>query len=109
MVKFGNSARASLYVQLEPYPTHYLVLVVADDDFRYALISTSPVPGSMYQNIALDDIGWLDISRICSRPTADDVSVPLSLGKRKREQPRDSSDSRFGDTVAFTLSDLMVL
>lgn len=94
MLKFGNSARASLYIQLEPYPEHYLVLVVADDDFRYALINTSPVKTSMYQNLTLDDIGWLDVSRICSRPNSDDASLPASLGKRKREDSRDTADSR---------------
>lgn len=59
--------RSVLYIQLNPFPTHYLVLVVTDTDFRYALISVKIVPDSMYQSLVMEDIGWLDVERICGR------------------------------------------
>jgi mediator of RNA polymerase II transcription subunit 14 len=59
--------RSLLYIQLTPFPTHYLVLVVTDTDFRYALISVKIVPDSMYQSLVMEDIGWLDVERICGR------------------------------------------
>ncbi|KAI0248188.1 mediator complex subunit MED14-domain-containing protein [Lactifluus subvellereus] len=66
-VKFGPTVRSLLYIQLTPFPTHYLVLVVTDTDFRYALISVKIVPDSMYQSLVMEDIGWLDVERICGR------------------------------------------
>ncbi|KAI9442706.1 MED14-domain-containing protein [Lactarius indigo] len=66
-IKFGVTVRGLLYIQLTPFPTHYLVLVVTDTDFRYALISVKIVPDSMYQSLVMEDIGWLDVERICGR------------------------------------------
>ncbi|KAI0031227.1 mediator complex subunit MED14-domain-containing protein [Vararia minispora EC-137] len=91
LTKFGRSARGQLYIQLAPYPSHYLVLVVTDDDFRYALISATPDPGSMYGHLVMNDIGWLDVSRICTRPVEESVGP----GKRKREEMGSSADSKF--------------
>jgi len=65
--KLGSTVRSVLYIQLNPFPTHYLVLVVTDTDFRYALISVKIVPDSMYQSLVMEDIGWLDVERICGR------------------------------------------
>lgn len=65
--KLGPAVRSLLYIQLIPFPTHYLVLVVTDTDFRYALISVKIVPDSMYQSLVMEDIGWLDVERICGR------------------------------------------
>ena len=59
--------RSLLYIQLMPFPTHYLVLVVTDTDFRYALISVRIVPEGIYQSLVMEDIGWLDVERICGR------------------------------------------
>ncbi|KAI0258685.1 MED14-domain-containing protein [Gloeopeniophorella convolvens] len=66
-LKFGLTTRNLLYIQLTPFPTHYLVLVVTDTDFRYALISVKIVPDSMHQSLVMEDIGWLDVERICGR------------------------------------------
>ena len=65
--KLGTTVRSLLYIQLMPFPTHYLVLVVTDTDFRYALISVGIVPESIYQSLVMEDIGWLDVERICVR------------------------------------------
>jgi mediator of RNA polymerase II transcription subunit 14 len=59
--------RSLLYIQLMPFPTHYLVLVVTDTDFRYALISVRIIPEGIYQSLVMEDIGWLDVERICGR------------------------------------------
>ena len=53
-----------MYIQLSNFPQHYLVLVITDDEFRYALISASVVPDSMYGNMVMEDIAWLDLERI---------------------------------------------
>jgi hypothetical protein len=62
--KFGPSARGWLYIQLSNFPSHYLVLVIADDEFRYALISVETPPDTIYGNFIMKDIGWLDIRRL---------------------------------------------
>jgi mediator of RNA polymerase II transcription subunit 14 len=66
-IKFGVKVRGLLYIQLTPFPSHFLLLVVTDTDFRYALISVKIVPDSMFQSLIMEDIGWLDVERICGR------------------------------------------
>src|ERR1700731_1654240 len=39
LLKLGPAARGTLFVQLSNFPDYYLVLVITDEDFRYALIS----------------------------------------------------------------------
>jgi mediator of RNA polymerase II transcription subunit 14 len=53
-----------MYIQLSSFPTHYLVLVITEEAFRYALISVKVIPDSMYGNMIMEDIGWLDVQRI---------------------------------------------
>jgi hypothetical protein len=65
--KLGTTVRSLLYIQLMPFPTHYLVLVVTDTDFRHALIRVRIVPEGIYQSLVMEDIGWLDVERICGR------------------------------------------
>ncbi|KAF9484518.1 MED14-domain-containing protein [Pholiota conissans] len=62
--KLGSDARASLYIQLATFPNHYLVLVITDERFKYALITTTVQTDSMYGNMVLEDIAWLDFDRI---------------------------------------------
>lgn len=64
MLKLGPATRATLYVQLASFPGHYLVLVITDDGFRYALISVKAAPESAAGVLLMEDIGWLDVSRI---------------------------------------------
>ncbi|KIP06411.1 hypothetical protein PHLGIDRAFT_460187 [Phlebiopsis gigantea 11061_1 CR5-6] len=61
--KFGHQM-GLLYVQLANFPTHYLVLVITDQDFRYALVSANVLPEAMYPELIMEDIGWLDVRRI---------------------------------------------
>ncbi|KAI6036221.1 mediator complex subunit MED14-domain-containing protein [Pisolithus microcarpus] len=62
--KLGPSARGTIYIQLARFPSHYLVLVITEEDFRYALISVKVLTDSMFANMIMEDIGWLDIRRI---------------------------------------------
>ncbi len=64
MAKLGPAARATLYIQLSNFPSHYLVLVITDEDFRYALISVKVHADTMYAEMTMEDIGWLDVQRI---------------------------------------------
>lgn len=62
--KLGPAARGMLYIQLAKFPSHYLVLVITDEDFRYALISVEVLPNTMFHNMVMKDIGWLDVRRV---------------------------------------------
>ena len=64
LAKFGPAARAHLFVQLRNFPTHYLVLVVADEDFKHALVSVKSSVENAHTSMVMDDIGWLDVTRI---------------------------------------------
>ncbi|KAJ6497836.1 mediator complex subunit MED14-domain-containing protein [Mycena sanguinolenta] len=64
MTKLGPTARGAVYIQLSNFPNHYLVLVITDKEFRYALITTAVLPGTMYGNLVMEDIAWLDFDRI---------------------------------------------
>ena len=69
--KLGPDAQGTLYVQLGNFPSHYLVLVITEEDFRYALISTQVLPRTTYPEMIMGDIGWLDVRRI----HADQISI----------------------------------
>lgn len=100
--KLGPSARGTLYIQLEHFPDHYLVIVITDDNFQYALITSKVLRESMFANLVMEDIGWLDFERIhghgedIARPDAevragikrkwsvdDGLSVPYTEADRK--------------------------
>ena len=97
LLNFGHSARGWLYIQLSNFPSHYLVLVITDDEFRYALISVEVPPDTIYANLIMKDIVWLDIRRI----HGEDVVVPAepeqpeagSGQKRKRDAGGDRKDT----------------
>ncbi|KAG1871755.1 mediator complex subunit MED14-domain-containing protein [Suillus subalutaceus] len=93
--KLGSAARGMMYIQLANFPTHYLVLVLTDEEFRYALISTKMLSDTMFGNMIMEDIGWLDVRRIRGDRSVgvgmDEVVIssmshePLVLQKRKRD------------------------
>ncbi|KAG6333415.1 hypothetical protein ID866_5677 [Astraeus odoratus] len=86
--KLGPAARGTMYIQLARFPTHYLVLVITEEDFRYALISVKVLADTMFGNMIMEDIGWLDVRRIRGdrRVTAqgDLVAGTLKTLARKR-------------------------
>ncbi|KAG2126062.1 mediator complex subunit MED14-domain-containing protein [Suillus clintonianus] len=93
--KLGPAARGMMYIQLANFPTHYLVLVLTDEEFRYALISTKMLSDTMFGNMIMEDIGWLDVRRIRGDRGVgagmDEVVItslshePLVVQKRRRD------------------------
>ncbi|KAG1762429.1 mediator complex subunit MED14-domain-containing protein [Suillus occidentalis] len=107
--KLGPAARGTMYIQLANFPTHYLVLVLTDEEFRYALISTKMLSDTMFGNMIMEDIGWLDVRRIRGDRGADvgmdEVGIssishePLVLQKRNR----DDIPSEYSSAPQFVL------
>lgn len=87
-LRLSPTARSFLFIQLTPFPNYYLVLIVKDDRLEYSLISASLVPDSMYQTLRMQDIGNLDVAKICrqtqhaSAPDAEDVGA-LHMGAER--------------------------
>ncbi|KAG2354230.1 mediator complex subunit MED14-domain-containing protein [Suillus spraguei] len=111
--KLGPAARGMMYIQLANFPTHYLVLVLTDEEFRYALISTKMLSDTMFGNMIMEDIGWLDVRRIRGDRSAgasmDEIVIssmshePLVLQKRNRDDiPSELSRSEDSARVAYT-------
>ncbi|KAG6920079.1 hypothetical protein DXG01_010147 [Tephrocybe rancida] len=90
--KLGSSTRGTLYIQLSNFPNHYLVLVITDERFRYALITTRIMTESMYTDMIMEDIAWLDFDRIHGEEiviSAHTGSSDMRIGKRKRDRDTD--------------------
>ncbi|KAG6886292.1 hypothetical protein C0993_006702 [Termitomyces sp. T159_Od127] len=84
--KLGPSTQGTLYIQLSNFPSHYLVLVITDERFRYALITTRIISESMYADMIMEDIAWLDFDRIHSEDiiiTAHSSRSDMSIGRRR--------------------------
>ncbi|KAJ4468331.1 MED14-domain-containing protein [Lentinula aciculospora] len=56
--------RGTVYVQLESHPTHYLVIIISDEEFKYALINTQVMRNTITNSMVMGDIAWLDFSRL---------------------------------------------
>lgn len=88
-----------MYIKLANFPSHYLVLVITEEDFRYALISVKVLPDSMYGNMIMEDIGWLDVRRIRGEKGLSEVVVgprgedPQVGQKRKRDIASSAHDT----------------
>ena len=79
-----------MYIKLSNFPSHYLILVITEEDFRYALISVKVLQDSMYGNMIMEDIGWLDVRRIRGKEGSEVVvgsreEDPQVGQKRKRD------------------------
>ena len=90
-----------MYVQLLSFPSHYLVLVITDDDFRYALIHVTVRMDSPLTTLVMEDIGWLNVKRIrgeseysITEETPALYSVP-PISRRKADQG-DGQEKRSG-------------
>jgi mediator of RNA polymerase II transcription subunit 14 len=96
LMQFGTSARGMLYIQLSNSPKHYLVIVITDDEFRYALISVNAQPNSTTGGLIMEDIAWLDLRRIHGGNYVGKVEPASgeSLGKAKLEsnQNKDTAE-----------------
>jgi mediator of RNA polymerase II transcription subunit 14 len=71
-----------------------LVLVITDDEFRYALISVEELSETMYANLIMKDIGWLDVRRI----HGEDIVVSAQPGQPEarngQQRKRNGGDDR---------------
>jgi mediator of RNA polymerase II transcription subunit 14 len=101
MVKLGHAARGTLYIQLVNFPSYYLVLVIMDDQFRYALITTRILTESTYSSMIMEDIAWLDFGQIHGEEitvTAHPGRPDLRAGmKRKRDSVDIAMDAGIGE------------
>jgi mediator of RNA polymerase II transcription subunit 14 len=89
MQKLGPATRGVLYIQLSSFPSHYLVLVITDEEFRYALISVEVLTDTMYANMIMQDIGWLDVRRIHGEDIIISPRTDSSQGNAGVSQGRD--------------------
>ncbi|KAF5388784.1 hypothetical protein D9757_005677 [Collybiopsis confluens] len=96
--------RGLFYVQLESHPTHYLVVVITDEEFKYALINTEVVPDTLTHSMVMGDIAWLDFSRIKSedpltinvRLDRQDPLIGMNVGRSNEKATiNDQSSARF--------------
>ncbi|KAM6502426.1 Mediator complex subunit MED14 domain containing protein [Amanita muscaria] len=88
--KLGPSTRGTLYIQLANFPDHYLVLVITDEKFRYALITTKVLTDSIYPTMVMEDIAWLDLDRIQkARIPAEPILTQNRVGiRRELDKPQ---------------------
>lgn len=104
--KLGERIKGSLFIQLTRFPDHYLVLVVNDNYFEYALISVHSRPETMFQDMIMGDIGWLDVSRIhsqdsmASHPSGSPV---VTVGPRQDPVSGVPNGQRAADGCAFIM------
>jgi len=98
MTKLGSEARGTLYIQLSNFPNHYLVLVVTDERFQYALITTSVITEAMFGSMILEDIAWLDFDRIHDKANV----LPVDSDSNRREGiNRQMEDENSNSVAAF--------
>ncbi|KDR75325.1 hypothetical protein GALMADRAFT_249364 [Galerina marginata CBS 339.88] len=90
--KLGTDARGTLFIQLSNFPNHYLVLVVMDQRFQYALITTKAVPEEAFGGMSLEDIAWLDFDRIHDAAFALSASDRLNSWSNKLKREGDGQD-----------------
>ena len=92
------------------------MLVVTDERFQYALITTRILTESMYANMVLEDIAWLDVSRIHEDPVvkanANKMAAGLHMDKKVEghdQMVEGSSKPRFSGYVRVSRLDFTVV
>jgi hypothetical protein len=90
-------------VRLARSPAHHLVLAIADDAVRFALVCAAPVAGAPVAQLEMRDIGWLDVPRICAEAGVRREQRPSAPGNSQEEKGDDEEED-----AAFTL-DIQVL
>lgn len=62
LFKFGPITRYCLFLQLPhktPPATHYLVLILADEGFRFALVSLKAESDPLQSYMTIDEVAWM--------------------------------------------------
>lgn len=67
------------------------MLVITDEKFRYALITTKVLTDSMYASMVMEDIAWLDLDRIRdagrgATEQTEDLFMKVAGLRQKREE-----------------------
>ncbi|KAF5351922.1 hypothetical protein D9756_007453 [Leucocoprinus leucothites] len=62
--KLGSDIRTFLFIQLANFPDHYLVIIITDARFRFALITTETIRDATFAHMLINDICWLDYDRL---------------------------------------------
>jgi mediator of RNA polymerase II transcription subunit 14 len=113
-MQFGTSARGMLYIQLSNSPKHYLVIVITDDEFRYALISVNVQPNTPSGGLIMEDIAWLDLRRIHGGGKVEPASgESLEKAKLEPNQNKDTAEkdarlSKYVNSVPRLSSEILM-
>lgn len=77
LIKFGTNSRGYLFIHLSRHKLmmHYLVLVLMEDGFRFALIEVRNETDATQSWIAIEEIGWLHKSDADSSQVGQDASM----------------------------------
>ncbi|KAJ3571005.1 hypothetical protein NP233_g4045 [Leucocoprinus birnbaumii] len=88
--KLGSDIRTFLFIQLANFPEHYLVIIITDTRFRFALITTETIRDATFAHMLIKDICWLDYNRLKQESVAaaritESLNPDVRVGlKRKR-------------------------
>jgi mediator of RNA polymerase II transcription subunit 14 len=92
------------------------VLVVTDERFQYALITTRILTESMYANMVLEDIAWLDVSRIHEDPVVnanpDKTTARVNINRKLEvhdQMEEGSNKPSFSGYVKVPISNFMLV
>jgi mediator of RNA polymerase II transcription subunit 14 len=85
MMKLGPDARGSLFIQLTNFPDHYLVIIITDERFKFALITTKGIEGPMIATMVLEDIAWIDSDRIHQAGAKGSVNTKPNSSLRSKQ------------------------
>lgn len=97
IAKLGPEARHHLFIQLASFPSHYLVIVITDNEYRYALITTHVLSDSIYANMILEDIAWLDFARIHGEDVVIRSAARVTNPRGMENEPSLGHDALVGD------------
>ncbi|KXN90150.1 Mediator of RNA polymerase II transcription subunit 14 [Leucoagaricus sp. SymC.cos] len=62
--RLGPDTRGTLFIQLANSSNHYLVIIITDERYRFAIINTKTEPDVMFTHLTLNQVAWLDFDRI---------------------------------------------
>ncbi|KDQ15248.1 hypothetical protein BOTBODRAFT_31903 [Botryobasidium botryosum FD-172 SS1] len=86
LAKFGEGRKGCMFIKLAGFPSHYLVVLITEQGLKNALISVKKVEHPYYSSVVIDDLGWLNSSRIGLGPSSTEELNGPQGKKRKREE-----------------------
>ncbi|KAF8995450.1 mediator complex subunit MED14-domain-containing protein [Cyathus striatus] len=107
LMKLGH---ARLFIQLAAFPNHYLVLVVTDTCFKYALITATVLPDTGFAGMTMGDIAWLNSDRIrgediitMTHPDRSDPRIGFKQSRNNTDNDRQLLSSHSTSSIGFNL------